>query len=306
MTRVYAGAATWSPDEPGPVVAIGNFDGVHAGHRAVLAELFALAAELGAPSCVLTFEPAPTAILAPERHQPRILRVEDRVRLLGEAGVDVVVVEPFSREFAARSARAFAEDLLGRTMRVRGVVVGYDFRFGRGREGTADALRAWLPGVRVAEVGAHVEGGEPVSSSRIRRLVASGAVEEAAALLGRPHTLVGTVVTGDQRGRTIGFPTANVANEVELLPAPGVYAVRARVDDGPALPGVANIGVRPTFGGTETRVEVHLFDFAGDLYGKRMRVDLVARVREERKFPSLDALVAQIRTDADQARRILA
>ncbi|MFN7145236.1 MAG: riboflavin biosynthesis protein RibF, partial [Myxococcota bacterium] len=246
MTRVYAGAATWSPDEPGPVVAIGNFDGVHAGHRAVLGELFALAAELGAPSCVLTFEPAPTAVLAPERHQPRILPVADRVRLLGEAGVDVVVVEPFDRDFAARSARAFAEDLLGRTMRVRGVVVGYDFRFGQGREGTADALRAWLPGVRGVEVGAHGEGGAPVSSSRIRRLVATGAVDEAAGLLGRPHALVGTVVHGDQRGRTIGFPTANVANEVELLPAAGVYAVRARVDDGPPMPGVANIGVRPT------------------------------------------------------------
>jgi riboflavin kinase/FMN adenylyltransferase len=306
MTTVYAGASTWPHPGPGAVVAIGNFDGVHDGHRAVLRRLFALAAEQCAPSCVLTFDPAPTAVLAPERHQARILTLADRVRLLGDEGVDAVVIEPFTRAFAENSARWFAEELLGKHLRVRGVVVGYDFRFGHMRKGDVAALREWLPGVPVVEVAAWESSGAPVSSSRVRRLVASGAVEDAAALLGRPHFLRGTVVSGDQRGRTIGFPTANIVSDVELLPAHGVYAVRARVDDeGPAHAGVANIGMRPTFAGTELRVEVHLLDFAGDLYGHRLAVDLVARVRGEQRFDGVAALVAQIGRDVERAREIL-
>ncbi|MES2638916.1 MAG: bifunctional riboflavin kinase/FAD synthetase [Myxococcota bacterium] len=306
MTRVYAGSTAWPSDQPGPVVAIGNFDGVHDGHRAVFRRLFALAERQGAPSCVLTFDPAPTAVLAPERHQPRILTLEDRVRLLGEEGIDAVVVEPFTREFAGRSARWFAEELLGRRLRARGVVVGYDFRFGHQRQGDVAALRQWLPDVPVEEVEAETAGGLPVSSSRVRRLVASGAVEEAAVLLRRPHMLKGPVVTGDQRGRTIGFPTANVESRVELLPGFGVYAVRARVDDaGPWLPGIANIGVRPTFGGTAPRVEVHLFDFAGDLYGRNLTVQLIARVRGEQRFDGVAALVDQIGRDVVRARELL-
>ena len=306
MTTVYAGASTWPHAGPGAVVAIGNFDGVHDGHRAVLRRLFALAAEQCAPSCVLTFDPAPTAVLAPERHQARILTLADRVRLLGDEGVDAVVIEPFTRAIAENSARWFAEDLLGKHLRVRGVVVGYDFRFGHMRKGDVAALREWLPGVPVVEVAAWESSGAPVSSSRVRRLVASGAVEDAAALLGRPHFLRGTVVSGDQRGRTIGFPTANIVSDVELLPAHGVYAVRVRVDDeGPANAGVANIGMRPTFAGTELRVEVHLLDFAGDLYGHRLAVDLVARVRGEQRFDGVAALVAQIGRDVERAREIL-
>jgi len=306
MTTVYAGASTWPPEGPGPVVAIGNFDGVHDGHRAVLRQLFALAAEQGAPACVLTFDPAPTAVLAPERHQARILTLADRVRLLGAEGVDAVVVEPFTRAFAENSARWFAEDLLGRQLGVRGVVVGYDFRFGHQRQGNVAVLRAWLPAVPVVEVAAFTEAEAPVSSSRIRRLVASGAVEEAAALLGRPHLLRGVVVTGDQRGRTIGFPTANIVSDVELLPAHGVYAVRVRVDDaGPVHAGVVNVGMRPTFAGTELRIEVHLLDFAGDLYGHRLAVELVARIRGEQRFDGVAALVAQIGRDVQRARELL-
>jgi riboflavin kinase/FMN adenylyltransferase len=304
MARLYTATADWAHDEPGPVVAIGNFDGVHAGHRAVLRRLDAHARALGAPTCVLTFEPAPTAVLAPGRHQPRILQVDERVRRLTEAGVDIVIVEPFDLRFADHSAEWFAKQLLGNTLHARGVVVGYDFRFGKGRVGDAAALRAWLPGITVDEVAAHEVGGEPVSSSRIRRLVAAGAVEDATALLGRPHFLQGPVVHGDHRGRTIGFPTANVANRVELLPAAGVYATRTTVR-GETHPSVTNIGVRPTFAGSEPRVESHLFDFAGDLYGEEIRVDLVARLREERRFASVDALVAQIQADAAAAREHL-
>ncbi|MDP2305953.1 MAG: bifunctional riboflavin kinase/FAD synthetase [Pseudomonadota bacterium] len=306
MTRVYAGSTAWPSDSPGPVVAIGNFDGVHDGHRAVLRRLFALAAEQGAPSCVLTFDPAPTAVVAPERHQPRILTLEDRVRLLGEEGVDAVVIEPFTPAFAGRSAQWFAEELLGRQLRAQGIVVGYDFRFGHERKGNVAALRAWLPDLPVVEVEAENAGGLPVSSSRVRRLIASGAVEDAAVLLRRPHFVKGTVVSGDQRGRTLGFPTANVESRVELLPGFGVYAVRVRIDDrGPSLPGVANIGVRPTFGGTAPRVEVHLFDFTGDLYGRTLTVELIARVRGEQRFDGVDALVAQIARDETRARELL-
>ncbi len=306
MTLVYAGSSAWPANAPGPVVAIGNFDGVHDGHRAVLRRLFALAAEVGAPSCVLTFDPAPTAVLAPERHQPRILTLPDRVRLLGEEGVDAVVIEPFTRAFASHPARWFAKELLGHRLRARGVVVGYDFRYGHLRQGDVTGLRTWLPDIPIVEVPAEEAGGTPVSSSRVRRLVASGAVEEAAALLRRPHFLRGTVVPGDQRGRTIGFPTANVENEVELVPAFGVYAVRVRIDDaGPLLPGVANIGVRPTFGGGAPRIEVHLFDFEGDLYGHTLTVELHARVRGEQKFDGVEALVKQIGLDARRARELL-
>lgn len=302
MGTVYRSAAEW-PSDAGPVVAIGNFDGVHAGHRAVLAELFALGREVGAPSCVLTFDPAPTAVLAPARHQPRICTLDDRVRLLHAAGVDHVVVEAFTPAFAARTAEDFAVGLLGGDLRVRGLVVGHDFRFGAGRAGDVAALERWLA-CPIREVSAFSLEGAPVSSSRVRKLVAAGEVEAAARLLGRPHRLRGRVVTGDQRGRTIGFPTANVANEVELVPAFGVYAVRAGVG-GALHPAVANIGVRPTFGGSELRVEVHLLDWSGDLYGEWMEVELVARVRGERRFDGIEALVAQIRDDAAVARAVL-
>lgn len=306
MTRLYAGSTAWPPDQPGPVVAIGNFDGVHDGHRAVLRRLFELAGQQGAPSCVLTFDPAPTAVLAPQRHQPRILTLEDRVRLLGEEGVEAIVVEPFTREFASQSARWFAEELLAKRLHARGVVVGYNFRFGHERQGDVAALRSLLPDVPVVEVEPETAGGLPVSSSRVRRLIASGAVEDAAVLLRRPHFVRGAVVTGDKRGRTIGFPTANVESRVELLPGFGVYAVRVRIDDSDtSIAGVTNIGVRPTFGGTAPRIEVHLLDYQGDLYGHTLRVDFVARIRGEQRFDGVDALVAQIRLDVARARELL-
>lgn len=311
MPSCHVGSAALTsvsiPGGPSFAVAIGNFDGVHRGHRAVVDRLVARAGALGAVPAVFTFDPAPTAVLAPERHQPRLLPLPDRVQRLFEAGVEVVVVEPFTRAWAAHPAEWFADVVLAQRLRARAVIVGHDFRFGAGRAGDAAMLRARLPGVEIEEIAALTDGGAPISSSRVRRLVAEGAVEEAARLLGRPHVLSGTVVKGDQRGRTLGFPTANVLAETELLPAHGVYAVRARIDDAPeARPAVMNLGLRPTVDGRRLSIEVHLFDFAGDLYGRTMRVDVVERIREERRFDGLDALVAQIRADADAARRILA
>lgn len=305
MPTVHIGSAAYPPDAGRPAVAIGNFDGVHAGHRAVIARLGAMAAELDAPVCVYTFDPAPTAVVAPERHQARILTLADRIRLLGEVGVDAVIVEPFTKAWAAHPARWFAKEVIERRLRARAVVVGQDFRFGQGRAGDPAALAAWLPGTRVEAIPAFEVGGAVVSSSRVRRLVAEGRVAEAADLLGRPHALRGTVVRGDQRGRTIGVPTANLDNEVELVPAHGVYAVRASVDGGPALAAVANIGVRPTVGGGRMTIEVHLLDFDADIYGCELRVELVARIREERRFEGLGALVGQIRADIAAARALL-
>jgi riboflavin kinase/FMN adenylyltransferase len=303
---VVLGSASFPASLRGGAATLGNFDGVHRGHVAVLDALRAAAREVGGPSVVYTFDPAPTAVLVPERHPPRLLSLEARVAELHAAGVDVVVVERFSRALAAHPARWFAEQVVGRRLGARAVVLGWDARFGRGREGSAESLREHLPGVLVRELPALTADGTPVSSSRVRALVAEGDVTNAAALLGRPHRLHGTVVHGDARGRTIGFPTANLLLDTELLPAHGVYAVRARADgiEG-TFPGVMNLGVRPTVDGSRLSVEVHLLGWSGDLYGAGMTVDLVQRVREERRFPSLDALVAQIRADAAAAARIL-
>lgn len=306
MPTVCAGSLAWSRRDVGCAVAIGNFDGVHAGHLAVLAPLLERARRLGLPSVVYTFDPAPTAVLAPERHQPRILVLEDRVRLLGEAGVEAVVVESFTREFAARPARWFVDEVLGARLNARVVVVGHDFRFGMERHGDAGFLTGAMPDVDVVQVSAARVDGEVVSSSRVRKLVMGGAVESAAALLGRPHRLRGRVVQGDQRGRTIGFPTANIDNVVELLPAFGVYAGWARVESGPASAAVMNIGVRPTFAGDGLRVEVHVLGECGDIYGRHLSFDLVARLRGEQRFNTVEDLKARIALDILAARRVLA
>ena len=303
---VVLGSASFPASLRGGAVTLGNFDGVHRGHLAVLDALRSAARASGGPAVVYTFDPAPTAVLVPERHPPRIVSLEGRVAALRDAGADVVVVERFSQALAAHPATWFADEVLGRRLGARAVVLGWDARFGRGREGGAHTVRARLPDVAVNELPALCDGDSPVSSSRVRARVRDGDVRGAAALLGRPHRLAGTVVHGDARGRTIGFPTANLLLDTELLPAHGVYAVRARADGVEGVrPAVMNLGVRPTVDGTRLSAEVHLLGWAGDLYGAGMTVELVERVREERRFPSLDALVAQIREDAATAARLL-
>jgi riboflavin kinase/FMN adenylyltransferase len=301
MGSVFLGSAAFPPTLRGGAVTLGNFDGVHAGHLAVLDALRAAVSRAGGPSVVYTFDPAPTAVLVPERHPPRILPLEARVARLHEAGVDVVVVERFSRAMAAHPAEWFAREVLGRRLGAAAVVLGWDARFGHGREGSAERLRDWLPDAALQVIAPLEQQGAPVSSSRVRALVREGQVEAASALLGRPHRLEGTVIHGDARGRTIGFPTANLLLDTELLPALGVYATWVSVDGGPRIPGVMNFGQRPTVDGTRLSPEVHLLGFSGDLYGCGLSVELVGRLREERKFPSLEALVAQIREDARAA-----
>ncbi|MEQ1507525.1 MAG: bifunctional riboflavin kinase/FAD synthetase [Myxococcota bacterium] len=293
------------PGWTGPVVTIGNFDGVHLGHRALIDATRARAAALGAPAVVVTFDPAPRDVLRPDNGIPRIQSLDRKRAHLEAAGLDAMVIQPFDRALAAMTPEAFAARHLGEHLGVRALVVGHDFRFGRARAGSAATLREVL-GVPVEEVEARAIAGDdaPVSSSRIREALTAGDVAGAARLLGHPHELVGTVIHGDQRGRTIGFPTANLVPEGGLVPPHGVYAVRAEVD-GAWRGGVANLGSRPTFDGRTVRLEVHLFDFAGDLYGRTLVVGLVDRLRGEQKFDGIDALVAQIRADAEAARRIV-
>ena len=296
----------------GAVIAIGNFDGVHRGHRAVIAEARRIAAREGAPFGVLTFEPHPRTVFVPDARPFRLTPFRAKTRLLEEAGTDVLFTLPFDRRFAAKSAEDFAADLLAARLGTRHVVVGQDFAFGRGRGGNAALLREMGAGlgfgVTVLEPVADA-GGKRASASRIRDHLASGRPRAAAALLGRNWEIEGRVRRGDRRGRELGFPTANLAIANYLHPAPGVYAVRAGVGEDGTLAwhdGVANFGNRPTFAGEDWRLETHLFDFAGDLYGRHLSVAIVDFIRPDARFDGIDALVAAMREDAVKARAILA
>ncbi len=290
----------------GRVVTVGNFDGVHRGHQHLLAAARRLGDQLGTGVVVVTFDPAPRDVLRPDNGIPRIQSLDRKLAHLARHGVDGVLVVPFDRATAALEPEVFAADVLGGALGVRGVVVGHDFRFGRGRRGDAALLRRALE-VPVEEVPPCEDAGGPVSSSRVRACLAAADVRGAAALLGRPHELVGDVVAGDRRGRTIGFPTANLEPQGGMLPPDGVYAVEVQVPgQGRVHGGVANLGVRPTFGAAARRLEVHVFEFAGDLYGRRLVVGLRDHLRPERRFSGVDELVAQIRADATDARTRLA
>ncbi|HJN73841.1 MAG TPA: riboflavin biosynthesis protein RibF [Myxococcota bacterium] len=303
--RVVHGSERFGREVRG-VITIGNFDGVHLGHRRLLEVLIETAGQRDAPSCVYTFEPAPQRVLRPESCPPRILPLGEKLRLLGEAGVDIVVIEAFSVELGQNPPQWFAHEILESRLDPVAMVVGYDFRYGNERAGDIDLLRQQLPELPIDAVEALVlEDGTTVSSSRIRESVATGDLHRASELLGRPFHLRGTVIEGEARGRALGFPTANISREGELLPPPGVYAVEARVVDGELRPAVANLGVRPTFEGSRLSIEVHLLDFEGDLYGERMDVLFRERLRGERRFENVGALKRQVEKDIQAARAIL-
>lgn len=307
--QVILSSTAATADHAGSVLTIGNFDGVHLGHVYLLQRVVARARDAGRPALVYTFHPTPQAVLRPEPGPVALLTLEDRVRILGEHGVDLVCVERFSRAYAARSPAWFAGSVLAQRFRPAAMFVGHDFRFGHRGSGDRDSLALLLPDLPLETVAPFTVEGAPVSSSRIRQCLADGRVDEAAALLGRPHRVRGTVVAGDRRGRLLGFPTANVLPDDILLPADGVYAVRVQVDD-QLLPGVANLGRRPTVGGGERSLEVHVIVPAGTigadaLYGTEMGVAFVKRVRDELRFPDLEALGARIAEDVAEARRIL-
>ena len=290
------------------VVTIGNFDGVHLGHRAILGRVQQRARELEAQAVAVTFDPHPLKVLRPEMHLPLLTTPAQKLELLNASGLEAVVVLPFTREFAALPARDFIMQYFCERLKVREVVVGHDYCFGRNREGNIDLLTELgrTHGFTVQVVWAVEVDGAVVSSSLIRAMLKLGRVEEAAHLLGRSYGVVGRVIQGKGRGaKLLGVPTANIRPENELLPAMGIYAVRVRLGAETWL-GAANIGTCPTFENGEFSLEVHLLDFAGDLYGNTLEVEFMARLREERKFPSLEALTAQIHADIAAVRRSLA
>ena len=286
------------------VLTIGNFDGVHLGHHTLIQKNLRTAQSLGIESLIYTFEPHPRRILQPDKHPPRIMSLDDKLHWLEAAGITQVVVEKFDRAFSENPAAWFAEEIIARRLQAKSIVVGHDFRFGRGREGTADGLRGFLPNTPVEGLEAVRLGDAIVSSSKIREHVASGDVETAERMLGRPYFVRGTVVHGAARGRNLGFPTANLDLESELVPGRGVYAVRVHLEEEPH-DAVANLGVRPTFGRNQFCMEVHLLDQKSDLYEKSLRVDFIQRIRPEKQFESAEALIAQITADIQQAREVL-
>ena len=295
--------------QPGSVVVPGNHDGVHVGHQALLARARALAKDRGLEVVALTFDPHPMVTVAPERAPVALTTLAYRTELLLGAGADRVEVARFDAAYAAQTAEQWITNELSSRLGAKAVVVGVDFRFGKGRGGDLDGLRAMgaIRGIAVDAVGEvrASDTHERASSTAIRVALARGDVQHAAVLLTRPHSVDGLVVEGHKRGRTIGFPTANLAPDPILLPLDGVYAVRVRTSDGTWHDGVANLGSRPTFAAGRS-LEAHLFDFAGDLYGSRVRLAFFARLRGEQKFDGVEALVAQIRLDADTARELLA
>jgi riboflavin kinase / FMN adenylyltransferase len=295
----------------GAALAIGNFDGVHLGHRQVIERAGAIAKGSGAPYAVLTFEPHPRSVLHPDAPPFRLTPFRAKSRLIEALGVDLLFTLHFDQAFAQQSAEDFVARVLVEGLGARHVVVGYDFVFGHNRRGTPALLseegRRLGFGVTIVDPVA-TPGGPVYSSTRIREHLSQGRPGEAAALLGRFWEVEGPVERGDERGRTLGFPTANLWLEDYLRPAAGVYAVRVGIEERGGVPwhdGVANFGRRPTVGGSDLRLEVHLFDFSGDLYGRHLRVELIDYLRPEQKFPGLDALKAQIAADARRARDVL-
>lgn len=297
----------------GCVATIGNFDGLHLGHQAILGRLLQNAAAYGLPATVVTFEPHPQEFFHPGDRPSRLTSFREKLEVLSTLPIDRVLCLPFNRALAELEAETFIERILVGALGIRSLIVGDDFRFGRRRRGDIALLAAAGEryGFELEVMPALESGGERVSSTRIRAALRSGDLAAAERLLGRPYRLAGLVVAGDGRGRQLGFPTANVhlqrrayANGAEPHAAPlaGVFAVRVFGIGERPLEGVANIGMRPTVNGTQCLLEVHVFDFDGDLYGSHLQIEFHRRLREERRFSSLDALAAQIGEDARAAR----
>lgn len=316
---------------PRPAVTVGNFDGVHLGHQALARAVVQEARRDGGTPVVLTFDPHPSRILSPDRAPAALMTLDQKVEALAVLGVDRVAVLPFTFELAQKTAEQFARDVIAGALGARRVIVGENFRFGRHRSGDVAFLgeQGRILGFEVRGEAAILHEGAAVSSTRIREALARGEVENARVMLGRPHFVEGRVVRGDERGRRLGIPTANVAPINEMLPASGVYActcgpepegrdrlrlvgfaqeAKAGSSGAPLekpVAAVVNVGRRPTFGGLTRIVEAHLLDFSGDLYGRGLRLAFWSRLREERTFASAEELVAQIHRDIAASRAIL-
>ena len=306
MSLLIAGSQYFPDDIPSPVVTIGNFDGVHLGHQKLLNRAIEEARKHHLPSCVYTFEPSPRSLLSPNRSVPRIVSWDEKIALLFKLGIDIVVIEPFTKAFAQISPQFFIDEVLSNRLRAKSLVVGYDFRFGRARAGTADLIRQYRPSLDVIQISAlKVKESEIISSTAVRQLIQEGDVSKAAQYLSRPHVVCGVVVSGDQRGREIGFPTANVLSSTPLIPAMGVYAAQVQINQRPPQDAIVNLGTRPTFDGANFTIEAHIFDFNEDIYGQQLRVIFHERIRAEKQFDGALALRAQLKKDIAEARRIL-
>jgi riboflavin kinase/FMN adenylyltransferase len=291
------------------VVTVGTFDGVHRGHKVIVDHLLARADERGGPSTLVSFDPHPRSVVR-DQEVPLLTTVEERAAILEAMGLDRFVVIPFSTEFAQKPPEAYVEDVLVERIGLQEITVGYDHRFGRKRAGDVDLLRECGErfGFAVDIIPPQKVDQDVVSSRRVRTLLLEeGDVDRAADLLGRPYELCGTVARGEGRGRQIGFPTANIAldDPRKLVPKRGVYATFVTTPDGRRHGGMMNIGRRPTFDEMEVTVEVHLFDFEGDLYGERLSVQFLQRLRDEQKFDSVDALAMQLSEDERHCRTIV-
>jgi riboflavin kinase/FMN adenylyltransferase len=327
--EILEGSAFLKSDLPSPVVTIGNFDGVHIGHQRIFQIVTGRAKELGGRSLCYTFQPHPQRVIAPDRCPPLLVTRRKKLELIAGQGIDIIVIEPFTSSFAQQTAAEFMSSILYSRLHPREVYVGHDFHFGKGREASFATLQESGEnlGFRVSVIEEVMADSAEVSSSRIRRLIAEGKVEQASVLLGRAFSLEGPVIPGAARGRELGFATANLEVENEILPPDGVYAVFGRIAEpvrpstkrsdgrpaaapGPAqgrgvlAPGVANIGFAPTFGRRARTVEIHFLDWDRDQYGAHLEVLFLARLREERKFENREALVAQIRKDIEAARGV--
>lgn len=297
------------------VLTVGNFDGLHRGHQAIMDVVRARAQALGGTAVVFTFEPHPRKVLQPDRAPGLLLTLDQKLELLEAAGMDLVILEPFTPAFARTPPDEFVRRCLYERVAPREVYVGYDFHFGKDRQGSMRSLTEMGRhlGFAVTVIPEVTVGDRDVNSTRIRALLASGEVVEAAELLGRAYAVRGRVAEGDRRGRTLGFPTLNLDPESEILPAHGVYAGRVRfLDEGEPAAGtsyaaVANVGRRPTFKDNDPPLaEAHLLDFTGEVYGRRIEIGFEHRLRDERRFPGPDALREQIARDVDEGRTLLA
>ncbi len=300
--RVFRG---YSRPVPAPVaLAVGNFDGVHRGHAALIGRLAEVARQRALVPTVLSFEPHPREFFAPASAPARLSTFREKLELLAASGVDQAMICPFNRAFSALSAQDFIAQVLLGALRVQHLVIGDDFRFGQGRVGDFAMLQAAgeRQGFSVEAMGSVIVDGERVSSSGVRRALAAGDMAHAAKLLGRPYMMDGQVGHGQKLGRQLGFATANLRIKHNPLPMTGVFAVEVAGLGETPLPGVANLGVRPTVGGTRPLLEVHLFDFDRDIYGAHISVRFVHKLRDEQRFPNFDALKAQIAADAAAAR----
>ncbi len=310
--RVYEGSAELGDLASGCVLTVGNFDGVHLGHQSLLRAVIERGQALGQQTALYTFDPHPRKVLSPEGSPQQLMTWDQLARALQRAGIDVLIREPFTREFASLTPEAFLRDIIRARFQPTEIYVGRDFHFGKGRSGSGETLLRLGPelGMRIEIISQVKVGHADVSSTRIRDALALGDVAEASLCLGRPYAVSGTVVQGEMRGRTLGFPTLNLETENELIPAHGVYATTAQFIDaagqeGVRRPSVTNVGTRPTFEPGRVLVETHLIDMEGDFYGRHVEVSFHARIRKERKFPGPDALVEQIARDVVSARQLL-